>query len=198
MSNSHAKIFLAALARTNRNFGSGLTVCASLLTAGLSRETRPRAKLPESPPSAAGPMQRGGGDCLRRGRNGKWVSAGGARWPQVSRGGPARPGPASGGLTLQPVKPATRCSLAVALRSLGGVLGARRQGQHRRSEIRRASGEGSNHQPRGGRAWPRPGTSLVHSLGSYCVLLYGAQPAQLCVECCAQPCSALLWMAGAR
>lgn len=38
--------FLTALARANRNFGSGLTVCASLLTAVLSRETRPRAKLP--------------------------------------------------------------------------------------------------------------------------------------------------------
>lgn len=136
MSNGHAKIFLTALARTNRNFGLGLTGCASLLTAVLSRETRLRAKLPESPPSAAGPMQRGGGDCLRRGRNGKWVSAGGARWPQVSRAGPARPGPAGGRLTLQAVKPATRCSLAVALGSLGGGLGARRHGQHRRSEIR--------------------------------------------------------------
>ncbi|XP_017452711.1 SPRY domain-containing SOCS box protein 3 isoform X6 [Rattus norvegicus] len=28
-------------------------------------------------------MQRGGGDCLRRDRNGKWVSPGGARWLQV-------------------------------------------------------------------------------------------------------------------
>lgn len=128
--------FLSALARTNRNFGSGLTVCASLLTAVLSRETHPRAKLPESPPSAAGPMQGGGGDCLRRGRNGKWVSASGARRPQVSRAGLARPGPAGGGLTLQAVRPAARCSLAVALGSLGGGLGVRRQGRHRRGEIR--------------------------------------------------------------
>ncbi|OBS76444.1 hypothetical protein A6R68_17104 [Neotoma lepida] len=73
-------------------------------------------------------MQRGGGDCLRRGRNGKWVSARGAP-------APARPGPAGGALTLQAVKPATLCSPAVALAFLGGDLGARRQ-QHRRSQIR--------------------------------------------------------------
>lgn len=81
-------------------------------------------------------MQGGGGDCLRRGRNGKWVSASGARRPQVSRAGLARPGPAGGGLTLQAVRPAARCSLAVALGSLGGGLGVRRQGRHRRGEIR--------------------------------------------------------------
>lgn len=130
------EIFLIALPKANRNFGSGLTGCASLLIAVLSRETRPRAKLSESPPSAAGPMQRGGGDCLRRDRNGKWVSPGGARWLQVSRAGLARPGPAGGALTLRAVKPATRCSLAVALGSLGGGLGARGHGLHHRSEIR--------------------------------------------------------------
>lgn len=124
------------LARTSRNFDSGLTGCASLLTAVLSRETRPRAKLRESPPSAAGPMQRGGGDCLRRDRNGKWVNTDRARWPQVSRAGPAPPGLAGGTLTLRAVKPATPCSPAAALGSLGGGLGARHHGQYRCSEIR--------------------------------------------------------------
>lgn len=170
---------MTALARTSKNFGLGLTGRTSLWTAVLSRETRPREKPRKSPPSAARPMRRGGGDCLRRGRNGKWVSAGGARWPQVSRAGPARPGPAVGALTLQAVKPAPLCSPVVALGFLGGDLGARCQ-QQRRSEIREPlAREGSNLWPRGGRAWPRPGTSLVHSLGSYCVLLCGAHPAPL-------------------
>ena len=105
-------------------------------------------------------------------RRGSFLAAGEPRRPS-----PVRPGgrrvDLAGGQAGHPLFP-------------GG--GARESGRGPRSQASgtaslwrdpRAFGEGSNLQPRGGRAWLRPGTSLVHSLGSYCVFLYGAQPTQL-------------------
>lgn len=100
----------------------------------------------------------------------------------LAAGEPCRPSPArpgglrvdlAGGQTGHPLFPGA---------------GAREPGRGPRSQVPRtpspwrdprASGEGSNLRPRGGRAWPHPETALAHSLGSYCELLYGAQPTQL-------------------
>lgn len=111
-------------------------------------------------------------------------------WPQVSRAGPARPGPAGGALTLQAVKPATLCSPAVALGFLGGDLGARCQ-PHRRSEIREPL------------ALRRPSAAATRDVcGSFIGFLLcppvrrSASPTA--AECWARPRSAPLWVTGAR
>lgn len=153
----------------------------------------PSAKLPEPPPSAARPMQRGGGDCLRRYRRGKWVSAGGACWPQVSRRRPwpARPGgwraDLAGGQTDHLLFP-------------GG--GTRESGRGSRSSIAvaRSASLWRGKQPPVPR---RPSVAASQDVsGSFIGLLLCAlvqrSAGSTAVECWARPRLTPLWVSGAR
>lgn len=89
---------------------------------------------------------------------------------------------------MQAVKPATRCSLAVALGSLGGGLGVRRQGRHRCGEIREPLAREATFSPaEAERGYVQGHLWFIHWVPTVCSYTALSQPNCCGVLCAAPP-----------